>query len=78
LEQITRTLGTEELYAYVEKYNMDMDMAYEDVLGKNKRKPWKSYITPENKHLAVPEALDILERMLVYDHDKRPTAKECM
>ena len=57
---------------------MDMDMAYEDVLGKNKRKPRKSYITPENKHLAVPEALDILERMLVYDHDKRPTAKECM
>jgi casein kinase II subunit alpha len=52
-----------------------LDLAYEDVLGKNKKKLLKSYITNDNKHLAVPEALDLLERMLVYDHDRRPTAK---
>jgi casein kinase II subunit alpha len=52
-----------------------LDLAYEDVLGKNKKKPLKSYITNENKHLATPEALDLLEKMMVYDHDKRPTAK---
>lgn len=33
---------------------MDLDMAYEDVLGKNKKRPLRSYVTPENKHLAVP------------------------
>lgn len=54
LEQITRTLGTEDLNAYIERYNIDLDLAYEDVLGKNKKRPLKSYVTNENKHLAVP------------------------
>lgn len=45
---------------YVEKYDADLDIAYDSVLGKNKKRPWKSYITNENKHLATPEALDIL------------------
>jgi len=35
-------------------------------------------IKPENKHLISPEALDLLSRMLVYDHTERITPKEAM
>ena len=35
-------------------------------------------VTPENKHLAHPEAIDFLDRLLRYDHQERMTAAEAM
>ncbi len=42
------------------------------------RRPWDKFITPENKHLCCPEAIDILSKMLVYDHAERITPKDAM
>lgn len=39
-------LGTDELFAYVEKYNVTLDSHYDDILGSQPRKPWQKFINP--------------------------------
>eukprot|EP01137_Pigoraptor_chileana_P025884 Opistho-2@96035 len=78
LVKITRVLGTDELFNYLEKYNIDLDPYYDDVLGRHTRKIWTRFVTTENQHLAVPEAIDFLDKLLRYDHQERITAKEAM
>ena len=34
LVKITKVLGTDELYAYLEKYDIDLDDHYDDLLGR--------------------------------------------
>ena len=68
LERITRVLGTSELFEYLEKYNIELDQNYEGILGKHTKKPWNKFVNNENKHLISNEALDLLSKMLVYDH----------
>jgi len=78
LVKIARVLGTDELYAYLDKYGLTLDNNFLSMLGRNSRKPWNKFITPENKHLAVPEAIDFLDKLLRYDHQERLTAREAM
>jgi len=78
LEKIARVLGTSELFEYLEKYNVELDPNFEGVLGKHSKKPWSKFITNENKHLVSNEALDLLSRMLVYDHAERILPKDAM
>jgi casein kinase II subunit alpha len=78
LEKITRVLGTKELQDYLEKYNVDLDSHLESMLGDHTKKSFTKFITPENKHLVSSEALDLLSRMLVYDHAERIAAKDAM
>jgi casein kinase II subunit alpha len=48
------------------------------MVGQHPRKEWAKLVTPENKHLAHPEAIDFLDRLLRYDHQERMTAAEAM
>ncbi len=34
LVKITKVLGTDELYAYLEKYDIELDAQYDDILGR--------------------------------------------
>lgn len=45
-------------------------------LKRHARKPWRKFITPDNKHLATPEAIDLLDKLLKYDQQERLTARE--
>jgi casein kinase II subunit alpha len=67
LEKITRVLGTDELFNYLETYNISLDTKFEGILGKHNKKNFAKFITNENKHLAKPDALDLLSKMLIYD-----------
>ncbi|KAH7865260.1 hypothetical protein Vadar_004313 [Vaccinium darrowii] len=60
-----KVLGTDELNSYLMKY-------------RHSRKPLTKFISADNHHLAVPEAIDFLDKLLQYDHQERPTAKEAM
>lgn len=42
------------------------------------RKRWENFVQPENQHLVSPEALDLLDKLLRYDHQQRLTAQEAM
>ncbi|KAL7408858.1 kinase-like domain-containing protein [Mrakia frigida] len=76
LGKIAKVLGTDELYAYLEKYDIDLDPQYDDILGRYQRKPWSRFITSENQRYISNEAVDFLDRLLRYDHQERVTAKE--
>jgi len=78
LVKIAKVLGTAELYAYLDKYGISIDPHFQQLLGNHPSKPWKRFVTAENKHLSNPEALDFLDRLLCYDHQERLTAKEAM
>ena len=78
LVRIAKVLGTEELYEYLDRYQIDLDPRFNDILGRHSRKRWERFVHSENQHLVSPEALDFLDRLLRYDHQERLTAKEAM
>ncbi|CAO3670908.1 unnamed protein product [Rhizopus stolonifer] len=78
LVKIARVLGTDELFRYTAKYAIKLDSEYDTILGRHIRKPWTKYVTSENQHLVSEDALDFLDKLLKYDHQERPTAKEAM
>lgn len=47
-------------------------------LLRQSRKRWEQFIQAENQHLVSPEALDLLDKLLRYDHQQRLTAVEAM
>ncbi|KAI5417926.1 Casein kinase II subunit alpha-4, partial [Lathyrus oleraceus] len=78
LVKIARVLGTDELNAYLNKYRIELDPHLAALIGRHSRKPWQRFINVENQHLTVPEAVDFVDKLLRYDHQERPTAKEAM
>ncbi|KAK4774426.1 hypothetical protein SAY86_009361 [Trapa natans] len=78
LVKIAKVLGTDELNAYLSKYRIDLDPHLAALVGRHSRKPWSKFINVDNRHLAVSEAVDFVDKLLRYDHQERPTAKEAM
>jgi len=78
LVKIAKILGTEELFEYLEKYDIVLSSHYEGILTTHTKKPWARFVTPENQHLISNEALDFLHKLLRYDHQERLTALEAM
>lgn len=78
LVKIARVLGTDALNAYLEKYDIELDAQYDELIGRFARKPWQRFVTPDNQKMANAEAIDFLDKLLRYDHQERLTAKEAM
>lgn len=78
LVKIARVLGTDELFAYLDKYDLELDPHFDGILGRHPSRPLVKFITPENEALCSPEAIDFLGKCLRYDHQERLTAKEAM
>lgn len=80
LVKIAKVLGTDELYAYLEKYGIELDAHFDGLLGRVPReaKDWNRFVTAENRHLVSPEAIDLLDKLLRYDIQERLTAREAM
>ncbi|AED98334.1 casein kinase alpha 1 [Arabidopsis thaliana] len=78
LVKIAKVLGTDELNAYLNKYQLELDPQLEALVGRHSRKPWSKFINADNQHLVSPEAIDFLDKLLRYDHQDRLTAKEAM
>jgi len=76
LVKIAKVLGTDELYAYIDKYDIGLDPQYDDILGRYPRKPWTRFITSQNQRYSSNEAIDFLDKLLRYDHQERLTARE--
>lgn len=78
LVRIAKVLGTDELFEYIDKYQIELDPRFNDILGRHSRKRWERFIHTENQHLVTAEAIDFLDKLLRYDHAERLTAKEAM
>merc|ERR1712183_447645 len=51
LVRIAKVLGTEDLYEYLDKYNVELDPRFNDILGRHSRKRWERFVHSENQHL---------------------------
>mmetsp|Transcript_13351 Transcript_13351/g.25196 ORF Transcript_13351/g.25196 Transcript_13351/m.25196 type:complete len:424 (-) Transcript_13351:110-1381(-) len=78
LARIIRVLGTRDLHRYLEKYDLSLDPSLAYHLQSIPRKSWSHFIHDGNAHLANRDALDLLDKMLVYDHAARISPKEAM
>jgi casein kinase II subunit alpha len=78
LAKIARVLGTDELFAYLNKYGLELDPQLEALVGRHARRPWARFVTADNQHLVSPEGVDFLDKLLRYDHAERLTAAEAM
>jgi casein kinase II subunit alpha len=68
LVKIAKVLGTEELFDYLDKYDIELDQQYDDILGRFPKKSWHSFINSENQRFVSSEAIDFLDKLLRYDH----------
>jgi casein kinase II subunit alpha len=78
LVRIAKVLGTQELFEYLDKYHVELDPRFNDILGRHSRKRWERFVNSENQHLVSPESLDFLDKLLRYDHYERLTARDAM
>jgi len=78
LVKIARVLGTDGLIEYLDKYQQPLDTHFDDLLGKYSRKAWSKFVNAENQHLATDEVIDLIDKLLVYDHAARILPKEAM
>ncbi|GKC75599.1 hypothetical protein Tco_1126373 [Tanacetum coccineum] len=65
------TIGALQSFIIQEKSNVRVASRYS-------RKPWTKFINSDNQCLVVLEVVDILDKLLRYDHQERPTTKEAM
>jgi casein kinase II subunit alpha len=78
LVKIAKVLGRDDLDAYLDKYDIELEPSLYDSLAQYQRKPWTRFVNSENQHLVGSEVLDLIDRMLVYDHAARILPKEAM
>ena len=80
LMKIVKVLGEEDLYKYVEKYNLTIPKEVRKLMKNYSfpRRPWASFINEKNQHLVNEDALDLLDKMLRYDKNLRIRPKDAM
>ena len=79
LFKIVKVLGNEEFIPYLNKYSIKLDSKFKELVSSPiKSVPFESFITDQNKHLANPEAISFLSKLLRYDHQERYTCQEAM
>ena len=78
LVKIAKFLGTDDLYAYLNKYHLQLDATLEAKVGRHSKKPWVRLVNQDNQHLVTREAVDLIDKLLRYDHVERLTAQEAM
>jgi casein kinase II subunit alpha len=82
LGQIVAVLGTADLHAYISKAKIEMTPEIRQVIAKytlrgGKKQSWESLGSSEDV-TPSPEGIDLISKLLVYDHNVRLTAKQAM
>jgi casein kinase II subunit alpha len=78
LVRIVEVLGSDDLNRYLDKYRLKLDKHFNDFLPTGRRQALSRFVTKANRHLVNPEVLDLIDKMLVYDHSARLLPKECI
>lgn len=73
LVKIAKVLGTDDLFEYLDKYDIDLDTQYDDILGRFPKKNWNGFVNAENQRFVSNDAIDFLDKLLRYDHQVRST-----
>lgn len=68
LVKIAKVLGTADLVAYLETYEITLDPQYDGILEDYPKKKWTDFVHDDNRRFVSTEAINFLEGLLVYDH----------
>lgn len=68
LVKIAKVLGTDDLFEYLDKYDIELDAQYDDILGRFPKKSWHAFVNAENQRFVSNDAIDFLDKLLRYDH----------
>ncbi|CAG9857754.1 unnamed protein product [Phyllotreta striolata] len=78
LVRIVKVLGTNELNAYLTKYNIAIDKKLQGSLGSHTRKSWQRFVHTEHEYLINDHSLHLLENLLRIDHAERISARDAL
>jgi casein kinase II subunit alpha len=78
ISKIAAVLGKEGLETYLKKYGIPAEPLLAGVIGRRKPQDWRSFVTTDNSHLATPDAIDLVDKCVRYDHMDRITAQEAL
>lgn len=76
LLKILRVLGTDCFDAWLRTFDIPFETDLDSLLQVYPKQPWSRYSSADNQHLVTMEVVDLLDKLLRYDHQKRPTARE--
>ncbi|KDQ53554.1 hypothetical protein JAAARDRAFT_39247 [Jaapia argillacea MUCL 33604] len=76
LLKILKVLGTDDFDKYLDKYDVQLETDSEDLLKRYPKQAWSRFTSIENQPFVTTESLDLVEKLLRYDHRERLTAKE--
>jgi casein kinase II subunit alpha len=68
LIKIAEVLGTEDLFNWLDKYEIQLPETFSNVTSWYERKGWSNFIDNHNRQRVSNDALDLLSKVLVYDH----------
>ena len=57
-------LGTDELYRYLDTYELILDENFDDIMYEYEKKPWAHFVSADNRHLISDSALSFLDGLL--------------
>lgn len=60
MEIILQVLGTDELFNYLDKYELELDPHFDGIMGRHSNRPWQKFVNPENQHLVSEEAISFV------------------
>jgi len=78
LVKIAKVLGTKGLDKYLDKYDIGLTEQQEELLEDFEKESWDDHIHEKTAHLVTDDVLDLLDKLLKYDHAARLTAREAM
>nr|CDS32482.1 kc2a neucr casein kinase II alpha chain [Hymenolepis microstoma] len=78
LKQVATLLGTSKLYRFMMRVVITIDPA--SIIGTTDLPvtPWQSFVNDKNKEFATEDAIDLIDKLLVYDHNRRLNVKKAM
>jgi casein kinase II subunit alpha len=59
-------LGTDDLFDYLDKYDLELDPKVESLMTKHSKRPWDRFVAADNRHLVSAEAMSFLDGLLRY------------
>lgn len=78
LAKIVNVLGTDDLREYLRKYKLNLPNQCAKLIRPTAKIPFEEFVNKRNENRVSHEAIDLLEKMLVYDKNARITPREAM
>lgn len=76
--RVVEFCGTASLFNYLKRYKIELDKEVISLITYEDRKDLRLYISRDSQEFVTPDALDLLGKLLVFDHTDRILAAEAL